>query len=240
MRFYQYSILYVILIILFFAQYGFASVQEETAAWVVRWHIDSPAEIHSICSEAKGKYNTLLVQVRGRADAYYSSNLVPRAEELAGQQEEFDPLSTILSQCSENKIQAWINVFYLWTGEIPPESPQHPARVANSWIIKDNNGKSVSEYSPLTQAQGWIEGIYADPSSPDYRVYLLDIVKEIIGKYPIEGIHLDFIRYPGLSYGYDSNLAGQFSDTYGFDPKWLPDSINHHMIAAWLDGSMVL
>lgn len=217
---------------------SFAASQSNTTAWVIRWDIDSPSEISDICSEAKDNFANLLVQVRGRADAYYASKIAPRAEDLKNQPDHFDPLATILRKCSAHSIQAWLNVFYLWTGETLPEDPLHPAQQGKSWIIQDNNGRSVSEYSPLELAQGWIEGIYADPSSSAYRGYFVEIVKELIDKYTVKGIHLDFVRYPGLSYGYGNGLAQRYTQQWGFDPRWLPDDVSHNDIVQWLNGTM--
>ena len=55
-----------------------------TSAWVVRFDMDSPAEVASVCSEAKrAGFDQLLVQVRGRADALYQSDIAPKAGNLA-------------------------------------------------------------------------------------------------------------------------------------------------------------
>lgn len=226
------------LFIIFFSTFSHASSGSSPAAWVIRWHMDSPSEIKEICSEAKGSFSNLLVQVRGRADAYYESDIAPRAEELKEQPINFDPLALILDQCKTQTLQAWLNVYYLWTGESLPEDPLHPAQQHNSWILNDNNGKSVSDYSPLEQSQGWIEGVYADPASLSYRNYFGKVIQELIKKYDVKGIHLDFIRYPGLAYGYDNRLTLDFFQQWGFDPRWLPDTVSENDILSWLDGSM--
>ena len=231
--------LYTLCILIFnFQGLSHAASHLDTTAWVIRWDIDSPSEIKDICREAKDNFDHLLVQVRGRADSYYESDIAPRSEDLKKQPADFDPLATVLDQCSSHSIQAWLNVFYLWTGETLPEDPLHPAQQENNWILQDNNDRSVSEYSPLELAQGWIEGIYADPSSPAYRSYFLTIVQELIEKYNIMGIHLDFIRYPGLSYGYGTDLSQRYMEQWGFDPGWLPDTLSHNDIMSWIDGTM--
>jgi len=224
--------------IVFFGTFSHAASPSGPAAWVIRWHIDSPSEIKEICSEAKDSFSNLLVQVRGRADAYYESDIVPRAEKLKGQPIDFDPLAMILDECNSQTLHAWLNVYYLWTGNVLPEDPLHPAQQHNSWIINDNKGRSVSDYSPLEQSQGWIEGVYADPASLSYRSYFGKVIQELIEKYNVKGIHLDFIRYPGLAYGYDNRLTLDFYQQWGFDPRWLPDTVSENDIISWFDGSM--
>ena len=72
--------------------------QEVRALWVTRTSLTSPAAIATVVTTAKAQgFNTLLVQVRGRADAYYTSTLEPRPGDLVRQPAAFDPLATVLA-----------------------------------------------------------------------------------------------------------------------------------------------
>lgn len=215
-----------------------AAPQKNLAAWVVRRHMDSQAEIKQICAEAHASgYTTLLVQVRGRADAYYRSDLVPRAEELSQTPPDFDPLAAMMQQCPDQCIQAWLNVYYLWSGQAPPKNKKHPALADHGWLLADRNGKSVSDYSELEQSQHWIEGIYADPSSSRFRDYFVAVVAELVQQYPVAGIHLDFVRYPGSFFGL-GEIADEFTNAYGFDPRLLPEKINEADVEKWYRGQL--
>ena len=213
--------------------------QTKSAAWVIRYDIDSPPEINKICTEAKAaQFDTLLVQVRGRADAYYQSGLAPRAESLTDLPTGFDPLSETLTACKDIPIHAWLNVYYLWGGDTPPEDPSHPAHPNNTWILHDSNGRSVADYSELERAQGWIEGVYADPASEEYRELLSKVVKKLLDRYPLKGIHLDFIRYPGAAYGQTGPLGKLYTEQWGIDPRLLPEKVEPLELIDWVDGSM--
>ena len=60
-----------------------ADVLEIRALWVTRSSLTSAASITGLVQTAHLQgFNTLLVQVRGRADAYYASGLEPRAVRL--------------------------------------------------------------------------------------------------------------------------------------------------------------
>ena len=61
----------------------------------------SRADCAMVQSAASSGFNTLLVQVRGRGDAYYASRIEPRAEALAGQPQSFDPLATTIAAAHE-------------------------------------------------------------------------------------------------------------------------------------------
>src|SRR5687767_8787758 len=71
---------------------GAPRVGEVRALWVVRTTLSSPQGIRTMVREAAAAgFNTLMVQVRGRGDAFYSSTIEPRAEALAGESPDFDP-----------------------------------------------------------------------------------------------------------------------------------------------------
>ncbi len=208
-----------------------------TSAWVVRFDLDSPAEVASVCSQAKqAGFDQLLVQVRGRADALYRSDIAPRAENLAPAPADFDPLGQLLTDCAPLPLHAWLNVFYLWGGATPPENPHHPGHPSQPWILSDNTGRAVSSYSAREKRQGWIEGSYADPASAEYRALFVAVVRELLTRYPVAGIHLDFMRYPGPGYGKSAVLAGKFEQLWGIDPRLLPERLNAEAITAWLEG----
>ena len=68
-----------------------------------------------------GGFNTLLVQIRGRGDAYYQRALEPRAPALAGQPA-FDPLAMAIesAHAAGLRVHAWVNVTLVaGAGELP-------------------------------------------------------------------------------------------------------------------------
>ena len=84
-----------------------------------------------------------------------------------------------------------------------------------SWVMTDNKGRKRNP------ADG---KVYMDPANPYVRQYLLNIIDEIASRYQVDGIHLDYIRYPfqnpgrNFSYGYSTTARNQFRQLYGIDP----------------------
>ena len=73
-------------------------LEDVRALWVTRTTLGSPEAVTKMIAAARdGGFNTLLVQVRGRGDAYYRSTLEPRAPELAAHPD-FDPLGATIAQ----------------------------------------------------------------------------------------------------------------------------------------------
>jgi uncharacterized lipoprotein YddW (UPF0748 family) len=212
----------------------------DKAAWVVRTNIGSPQGVADICREAReAGFDSLVVQVRGRGDAYYRSTLAPPAAGLATAPAGFDPLAATLDACGPLPVHAWLNVYLLWSDVKDPSHPLHPAQPDFGWFLEDADGRSVTDYSMLDRALGWIEGIYADPASPLYRELFTRIVAEVAQRYPVAGIHLDFVRYPGITYGQGGPLGEQFDEKWGLDARLLP-LVGPEKMAAWLAGNLPL
>src|SRR5215510_9876659 len=64
---------------------------EVRALWVVRTSLTSPEKIQRMVNAAADNgFNTLIVQIRGRGDAYYKSHVEPRSIDLKDQPSGFD------------------------------------------------------------------------------------------------------------------------------------------------------
>ena len=210
-----------------------------TTAWVIRYDLENRTEVDTICATAKELHlDHLLVQVRGRGDAFYQSRLAPSPEPPATIAPGFDPLAATIAACKPLPIHAWLNVYYLWGDESPSASTLHPANGDPETLLHDNNGRSVADYDATERALGWIEGIYADPASTTYRDLFTRVVAELVDRYPVAGIHLDFVRYPGLRYGQTSPIAERFRARWGLDPRLLPEHLLAPDLRAWLAGEM--
>ena len=62
--------------------------------------------------------------------------------------------------------------------------------------------------------------MYLSPNHPEVNLYLLDIFKELIIKYPeLNGIHLDYIRFQDKYFGYNKEGINLFKSIYNFDPR---------------------
>ena len=129
-----------------------------------------------------------------------------------------------------------MNAFLVWSGDAPPKDGGHVARRNPEWMIRDADGRPVADYGAEERARGWIEGIYADPASREYRAHFAAVAAEVARKYPVAGIHLDFVRYPGPGYGQGGLLGVTYRSRYGFDPRFLPYAFGTVDTGKWLRG----
>src|ERR1043165_1524196 len=116
------------LAVLLAASCTLTAAQEVRALWVVRTTLTSPEKIRTLVnSAADNGFNTLIVQIRGRGDAYYNSKVEPRAAELKDQPATFDPLALTLSEAHKRglKVHGWLNTSLLANLDALPTDPAH-------------------------------------------------------------------------------------------------------------------
>jgi uncharacterized lipoprotein YddW (UPF0748 family) len=188
-----------------------AASSEMRGLWVVRTALVSPESVDRVVDDAaRGGFTALFVQVRGRGDAFYTSRIVPRSELLRGQPPAFDPLQRLLERARARGLQvhAWVNVLLsagfgqrLPAGHVVARHPE--------WVMVPRGGAAAVLRDPgrtLSIVEAWrdddAEGFYLSPSAPGVAAHLDEVVRELLSAYPVDGLHLDFIRYPGPDYDY--------------------------------------
>lgn len=177
-----------------------AAKPEARAIWVVRYDMTSPESIRQVVERAKKyNFNALIVQVRGRGDAFYLGGLEPRSESLEKQPATFDPLQTAIDLCRKEGIQvhAWLNTFYVWSGAEKPKDPKHIVNTRPDWLMTDRDGVIHYTYG------GNNEGAFLDPGHPDARKFVHDIFLDVATRYDVDGIHFDYVRYPNRDMGFN-------------------------------------
>src|SRR5260370_18285821 len=99
---------------------------EVRALWVVFTTLTSTEKIRKMVESAKAAgFNTIIVQVRGRGDAYYRSRWEPRPVELKDQPPDFDPLQVVLAEAKRRgpKVHTWLKPRFLAHSTGPPVVP---------------------------------------------------------------------------------------------------------------------
>lgn len=204
---------------------------EARALWVSRFEYSTADDITRILADARSaNFNIVYLQVRGVADALYESDLEPCSTRLCGGTlggtPSWDPLAHAVIQASSRGIQlhAWINAFIGWTATstttcalLQPSAPGEPRHVLldhPSWKVVDSDGVTMD--CPNPEGSLWLS-----PGIPGVRTQLARVAADIARRYAVAGIHLDFIRYPGLTWSHDSeSLAAFGADPRANRPAW--------------------
>ncbi len=173
--------------------------------WIRAAAIASPDSIARIVHIAKETHITdIFAQVVVGGYAYYHSALLPRSQYLSRISEAgYDPLDSLIHAFSHTpvRIHAWINTYLYWSLPVPPDSLGHVFYEHPDWFIEDVNRKSIADYSYAQWKDLRLEGLYLDPMNPHVSLFIQDICSEIVSQYAVDGIHLDFVRYPGVLWG---------------------------------------
>lgn len=221
-----------------------APIQGEVRAlWVVRHTLAHPDSIRAMVRRAAGAgFNTLIVQVRGRGDAFYSARWEPRADTLAGRLE-LDPLAVVIREAHRRglAVHAWVNTHLAANMDALPRAPSHlyhlrpdllavPRPLARELYTLDPHHPryraALVEYARANR--GHVEGLYTVPADPEVKEHIYSVWLDILERYDVDGIHFDYVRYPAPDYDYSRTALERFR-------RWLapqlPDSLQARLAA---------
>lgn len=129
------------------------------------------------------RLNTIIFQVRPQCDALYKSDIEPWSEFLTGEMgkaQSFDPLEFLVAEAHRRGVlvHAWFN----------PYRALHPAaKTVSEGHISKRRPDLVRQYGKY---------LWLDPSDPEVRRYSLGVVRDVVRRYDIDGVHFDDYFYP--------------------------------------------
>ena len=172
---------------------------EFRAVWVASVaNIDWPSKMTLSVAEQKAEYikllemhqrngmNAVIVQIRPAGDALYPSQYEPWSEFLTGKQglpptPYYDPLEFMISETHKRGMEfhAWLNpyraVFDILRSSV---SPSHLTKIHPEWFLAYGGKK------------------YFNPGLPEVRQHMAKVVRDIVTRYDLDGIHMDDYFYP--------------------------------------------
>ena len=142
-------------------------------------------ELCAILDQLKeANFNTVMLQTRLRGDLIYPSQIETFPEALTGRTGRnpgYDPLAFAIEECHKRGME-----LHAWIVTIPAGNNRQVKLLGKHSIVRKNR-------KICKQHQGaW----YLDPGHPETADYLASIVREIVTRYDVDGIHFDYIRYP--------------------------------------------
>ncbi len=135
----------------------------------------------------EANFNTVLFQTWMRGDLVYPSSIEPFSYPLAGRTGRdpgYDPLAFAIEECHKRGMEC-----HAWIVAIPLGNRKHVANMG---------AQSVTRKRPAICVQYKNEW-FLNPGHPATKEYLMDIVREVITRYDIDGVHFDYLRYPERS-----------------------------------------
>ena len=129
--------------------------------------------------------NVIIFQVRPECDALYESQLEPWSYYLTGEQGRapqpyWDPLAWMIEQCHRRgmELHAWINPYRAKTKVAHANAANHVMRRHPEWCF---------DYDGLT---------LLNPALKESRDFICEVVRDIVRRYDVDGMHIDDYFYP--------------------------------------------
>jgi uncharacterized lipoprotein YddW (UPF0748 family) len=132
---------------------------------------------------AQARMNAVFFQVRPESDALYASTLEPWSRFLTGTQGQdpgWDPLAFAVTEGHRRglEVHAWLNPYRGLVDATAQVAPNHPTKTLAS---------ATRKYG----TQLWM-----DPGAPEVREHIVAVVRDIVGRYDVDGVHFDDYFYP--------------------------------------------
>lgn len=162
--------------------------------------------------------NAVLFQVRPEGDALYASQYEPWSRFLTGVQGQapspyWDPLQWMIEQCHQRgmELHAWLNPYRGKTKGTKALASNHAYQQHPEWFFS------------------YDEMLIFDPGQEVNRRYFCQIVKDIMDRYDVDGIHIDDYFYPYPAGGKkipDMNTYAANPRGIGNIEDWRRDNVN--------------
>ena len=128
--------------------------------------------------------NTVLFQTRIRGSVIYPSKIEPWDVCLTGQFDKdpgYDPLAFAIEETHRRGME-----LHAWVVTVPGFKTKDAGKMGAKSLLK-THPDLLKKHNDM---------YYLDPGLPGSDDYLTNICKEIVGRYDVDGIHFDYIRYP--------------------------------------------
>ncbi len=203
---------------------------ETRALWVNRWEFSTPDDIRRLADKAAAaNFNALFFQVRGNADACYRSDLEPWMARLSGgvlgDDPGWDPLAVAVEEAHARglELHAWVNVYPAWLGETPPP-PAEPEPMfdrfnrlhGDQWLVWDR------QQQPMQLNSNYL---WSNPGHLAVQDHIAAVGYDIVSRYYVDGLHLDYVRYPGWEYSRDPLTLEAVAQAQALEPRAGPQGV---------------
>lgn len=159
--------------------------------------------------------NTVLLQTRVRGTVIYPSAIEPWDNCLTGaygRSPGYDPLGFAIEECHKRGME-----LHAWIVTIPCFKTAVAGRVGASSVLR-THPSLCRRHKDM-----W----YLDPGKPETADYLAALCKEVTERYDVDGIHLDYIRYPENATSFPDQATYRQYGRRRDKASWRRDNITH-------------
>jgi uncharacterized lipoprotein YddW (UPF0748 family) len=178
--------------------------------WATRSALESPDLIRrTVAAAAAGGFDTIMVPVGLLADTTQA----------------FDGVREMVKEARDRglRVHAWIEVTLAAVAGEVPASRDHVVYQHPEWLMVPRelapevmkiDARSPAYFGRLSR---WvrsnaarIDGLYLSPLGADAAAYLVSAVTAAVKRYPVDGVFLDAVRFPGADFDYSRSAMETF------------------------------
>ena len=150
------------------------------------WPIQQQGYIQLLDHYRELNFNAVIVQIRTAGDAFYPTTLAPWSKYITGTEGlspvyAEDPLEWMIREAHQRGMEfhAWLNPYRAtFDDKVETLSLDHDYYKHPEWMIKYG-----TKY-------------YYDPGNPEVKAHLVNVIRDVVERYPVDAIHFDDYFYP--------------------------------------------
>lgn len=177
------------------------------AFWSDAFHVGfkTPEQVDRLIADVQTAHcGAVFIEVRLDGYSYYLRSLEPPHQDRE-YSKGFDALQYAIDKAHAAGIEvhAWFPVYPLWRSTRPPEDDRH------TWYRHGPSAEGRDMWMTISSSGALSTSL--DPGHPDALRYLADVIVDPVRHYDLDGVHLDYVRYPETAaFGYNPVALERF------------------------------
>lgn len=210
---------------------------QDRAAWVVHYETDIEDVKHIVkYAHSLGLNRLILAPFRDTYALYNTQN--PHLSRHPDLEDGVDMLQAYIDECHALGMQVYF-MYGCFCTDLPSEKypAEHFVNYFGDKLLLSKAGRNVAYFYDTPSYT-------LNPYDTEVRQWMLDVIREVCENYDIDGVQLDYIRFPLPTYygeanyedhGYNEDIVKAFMAKYGTNVNPKNMSVKHGLWDEWCD-----
>ena len=170
--------------------------------------------IQFLDTAAAANFNTVIIQGARRHDAFYASDVLPPTTD-----DELAPGLDVLGELVPAAHERGLDV-HVWYSIAPTNH--------TTMVDEDLGPEHITTQHGFGSDDPWLQAgndptyAYMDPAVPGFQDHVASLYREVVERYDVDGVHLDYIRYECLQVTDDGSCVSGAEVGAGATPNQNP------------------
>ncbi len=170
--------------------------------------LKSPGAIDKVLDAAvAANLNTVIVQTARRHDSYYDTDQIPRTPDPT-MPADLDLLETLVPAAHARGLAV-----HAWYSVMPSYHTAYDGLKMPATHVHETHGPQSAE--PWTTDNNDPKYAYMDPGVGGVQDHVVDMLVDVVQRYDVDGVHLDYLRYSSAGAGFHATSVRRFKEQTG-------------------------